>query len=249
MQRYSPTDLDMNDNHTRDVVFKIGDNAVKCATKAMPDTKYVYVASDAHEIINYLLDESPSWAQNNQTNTTRKNVTILMRPNHANISLHLEIHPTEYTKPSNYSDTFLDLWIMAHSKCLSQGLGGFGHFGSVLSGNHYSCRVRHRDYFQNGTSLSSCPTPNELKITKLKDEIIGVKQKFKDSQNKLKEAREEKIAVEEAKAYTEEEKKGLMKELELQKIKVNETEMKLKGVEEALMKCSGEAKAQTEEEK
>jgi hypothetical protein len=228
--------INMNDNHTRDVVTKIGDNAIKCATKAMPGTKYVYFASDSHVINNYLLDESPFWAQNNQTNTTSKNVTVLMRPDHVIDAKHLEYEPTENSKPSDYYATFHDLWIMAHSKCLSQGVGGFGHFGSVLSGNHNSCRVRHRDYFQDGLSLPSCPTPNELRVTKLKDAILGVQQELKDSQEALIKAQEEKKAAEEAKAQAEEEKKGLMEELEVQKTKMNEiqAEEEKKGLIEEL---------------
>eukprot|EP00978_Attheya_sp_CCMP212_P006173 scaffold13898_cov51-Attheya_sp.AAC.1 len=183
--------INMNDNQTHDIVTKIGDNAIKCATKAMPGTTYVYFASDSHAINNYLLDESPFWAQNNQTNTTSKNVTIITRPHHVIDVKHFDLAATEDSKPSDYYASFHDLWIMAHSKCLSQGVGGFGHFGSVLSGNHNSCRVRHRDYHQDGLSLPSCPTPSELKL--------------KDSQEALVKSQEEKKAADEAKARAEEE--------------------------------------------
>ena len=58
---------------------------------------------------------------------------------------------------------FVDLWLMAHAMCHSIGIGGFGRWASVLSGNHRQCSSRHRDY----TSLSpSCATPAERKAWK-----------------------------------------------------------------------------------
>ena len=156
--------INMNDGKTRDVVTKIGDNAINCATKAMPGTKHVYFASDSHVINDYLLNESPFWAPHNQQiNTT----IVVMRPDHAIDAKHFEAMPNESSKPRDYYATFHDLWIMAHSKCLAQGVGCFGRFGSILSGNLNSCRVHHRDsHHQNGLSLSKCPTPSELKAIK-----------------------------------------------------------------------------------
>jgi hypothetical protein len=205
--------IDMNDNHTRDIVTKLGDNAIECATKAMPGTKYVYFASDSKGVNKYLMDESLFWAQNNQTDTMSKNVTIVMRPDHIIDVKHFDNDspPDENSKPSDYYASFYDLWIMAHSKCLSQGLGGFGHFGSVLSGNHNSCRVRHRNYPNDGASLPSCPTPSELKVMNAKEALVI--------------SQEEKKAADEAKAQVEEEKKGLMAELEALKMKMNKTGM------------------------
>jgi hypothetical protein len=82
-------------------------------------------------------------------------VTIITRPNHTVEPAHFEF--TIDPDPSKFYGIFIDLWIMAHAKCMAQGLGGFGHFASTLSGNHYSCRVRHRDYTMDISP--SCPTP------------------------------------------------------------------------------------------
>ena len=152
--------LNMQDARTHEIITAIADNAMHCAMKAMPKAKHVYFASDAHELATYLMKESPTWAVRNRTslNLTQKppsGVTIVTRPNHT-------VEPEHYgfsmdPDPRKYDGIFIDLWIMAHAKCMAQGVGGFGHFASSLSGNHYSCRVRHRDY-KVGIS-PSCPTP------------------------------------------------------------------------------------------
>jgi len=168
--------INMDDNITASVVKIIADNSIKCAVKAMPGTKHVYFASDSSKVNKYLMDESPFWAPhqnkshiNSSTsfiNNYNPNTTLVMRPGYTEYANHLENLPSEKSKVSDYNSMFFDLWIIAHSKCLAQGLGGFGHFGSVLSGNHLSCRVRHRNYNNDGATLPSCPTPYELKAIK-----------------------------------------------------------------------------------
>ena len=37
---------------------------------------------------------------------------------------------------------FLDYWLMAHSQCVSYGIGGFGKFGANLAGT--GCMIQHR---------------------------------------------------------------------------------------------------------
>jgi hypothetical protein len=130
--------------------------------KAMPEATHVCFASDAHEPTTHLLEESPTWAVQSSTSSCSNlmqkppsGVTIVTRPNHTTEPAHFEF--TMDPDPSEHCGIFVDLWMMAHAKCMAQGLGGFGHFASSLSGNHYSCRVRHRDY---SVGISpSCPAP------------------------------------------------------------------------------------------
>jgi hypothetical protein len=151
--------LNMEDARTREIIAAIADNAAHCASKAMPETKHVYFAADAQEPTTYLLEESPTWAVKNSTSShliqKRPSVMIVTRPNHTVEPLHFETGTDP--DPSKFYAIFIDLWIMAHAKCMAQGIGGFGHFASMMSGNHYSCRVRHRDY---AFGISpTCPTP------------------------------------------------------------------------------------------
>ena len=49
-------------------------------------------------------------------------------------------------EPSDFYDTFIDLFLMANARCVSYGQGGFGKMGSMLSSNP-TCNNRH---FENG---------------------------------------------------------------------------------------------------
>ena len=169
--------VNMEDNVTRAFVQKMGDNAARCVVKAMPETKHIYFASDTSEVLDYLLNDSPAWARNrdNRGNTTDAVATnhtklphIVVRPDYKVHSQHLEVRNIVGSEvaaaPKDFYQIFVDLWILSHTKCISQGVGGFAHFASMLSGNHLKCRTRHRDN-QLGF-LETCPSPSELKIMK-----------------------------------------------------------------------------------
>ena len=54
--------VDMTNNSTQFIVSDFGNRAVACAVRVMPETKYVYAASDIKELIEYLKADSPYWA-------------------------------------------------------------------------------------------------------------------------------------------------------------------------------------------
>eukprot|EP00546_Thalassionema_frauenfeldii_P010593 CAMPEP_0178917884 /NCGR_PEP_ID=MMETSP0786-20121207/13511_1 /TAXON_ID=186022 /ORGANISM="Thalassionema frauenfeldii, Strain CCMP 1798" /LENGTH=451 /DNA_ID=CAMNT_0020591517 /DNA_START=125 /DNA_END=1480 /DNA_ORIENTATION=+ len=165
-------------NTTKAFKDNIGDNAANCVVKAMPETSHIYVATDTSEILDYLLHESSTWASNRTMRASREKMAldahtgppakIVARPDYNVSSLHFDESNfpglSGKAPPQAYFQIFVDLWMLAHSKCISQGLGGFGHFASMLSGNHLSCRNRHRDYVLG--VLDSCPSPSELKMMK-----------------------------------------------------------------------------------
>ena len=141
----------------------IGINAINCILQAQPNTTHIYLASDSHELIHDLL----LMYQNNFTTTdkeTTNNITLITREGVQNKSLHFNSKNFGQRKEDYYA-TIIDLWMLAHTNCISQGLGGFAHFTSILSGYHHKCRVRHRDY-DSQNPLYNCPTPQENKIRK-----------------------------------------------------------------------------------
>lgn len=162
--------LNMIDTENKIKVHRIADNAAFCAQKAMPETAFIYITSDSNEIADYLINESPVWSNKSVTvNVAGKNQT------HAQVISRLDykVEPAHLITPGlemeRYLGIFVDLWMMVTSKCLAQGLGGFGHFGSELSGNHYSCRVRHRNY---GTDiLPDCPRPRKALLLNQTDNV------------------------------------------------------------------------------
>lgn len=152
--------LNMENEENRLKVHRLADNAAFCAQKAMPDVRFIYITSDSDEIADYLINESPVWSNMstpvNFTGKYQTHAQVIARLDYKVEPAHMDTSGLEIDR---YFGIFVDLWMMATSKCLAQGLGGFGHFGSELSGNHYSCRVRHRNY---GTDiLPDCPRPRK----------------------------------------------------------------------------------------
>eukprot|EP00594_Rhizosolenia_setigera_P003817 CAMPEP_0178940722 /NCGR_PEP_ID=MMETSP0789-20121207/977_1 /TAXON_ID=3005 /ORGANISM="Rhizosolenia setigera, Strain CCMP 1694" /LENGTH=470 /DNA_ID=CAMNT_0020619813 /DNA_START=69 /DNA_END=1481 /DNA_ORIENTATION=+ len=182
--------LNMKDKTTHDIVTKLGDNSIKCAFKAMPEATHVYFASDSYDINKYLMDESPYWSKHHRNSTISNNnidKVLVMRPDYIHDAIHLEQEPTETSKPSDYNAMFIDLWILAHSRCLAQGVGGFGHFGSKLSGYHTECRLRHRSLFDYGAMLESCPTSSELILINQNKDLVAELGRQKKKVAKLEE--------------------------------------------------------------
>ena len=141
--------LAMDDNRTAWNVHLLSDNAINCAMQAMPEARQVYFASDSNEAAQYLLHES-AWSRAHKGNVTTLNVTNIQNDIPKVVArLDIEEEPVHFDsglkrEPSAFYATFVDLWIMAHSKCISHGAGGFGQFVSRLTGNFDSCRVETR---------------------------------------------------------------------------------------------------------
>ena len=64
--------LDLTNKESQRVVGELVNRAIACAVRLMPDTKYVYIASDTKELIEYLKLESPYWADNNNREKKEK---------------------------------------------------------------------------------------------------------------------------------------------------------------------------------
>ena len=57
--------------------------------------------------------------------------------------------------PSDFYSGYVDLWILAHAKCVAHGLGGYGDFVSKLTGNYEKCRMQHCK--RRDTKMTICP--------------------------------------------------------------------------------------------
>jgi len=195
--------LNMTDKNTSALIALLGDHVVECAVRIMPETKHVYVCSDASEVIQYLKSNSTSWKdeKNGTTSPPRQwtganplyrkskdanlhgwgvgpwtiptQATILARPDYLQEAPHFD--GQVWDSPQAGYGVIVDLWLLAHANCTSHGVGGFGRFGSVLSGNRATCTSRHRDY----EYLSpSCATPQERKDWKAQHPNIKYKTRW-----------------------------------------------------------------------
>jgi hypothetical protein len=101
--------------------------SLNCASKLLPG-KPIYFASDLSRAIDVA----------NKYGKT-KSVDIVSRT-HQSSPLHLDkADGLHNRKPSDFYDTFVDLYLMGMSRCVSHSKGGFGQWASLISYNA-SCR-------------------------------------------------------------------------------------------------------------
>lgn len=152
--------LNMKDERTKQIIQNITDNSVNCAVKIMPETKTVYFASDTNEPVDHLMTDS-AWAPHfargsNTTSLLSRKPSIITRPDGTKEPTHFDKEGGHHQVEDMYP-TIVDLWILSHAKCIAQGVGGFGAFASLLTGNHDTCHIVHRN---DAKGSLPCPWPD-----------------------------------------------------------------------------------------
>ena len=104
-------------------------HAVNCASQLRPGGP-IYFASDSEVAVHVI--------QQYALNTNRSIVSL----QHENEPLHLEKANHSNRAPSEYFDTFVDLYMLGNSNCLAYNVGGFGTWGLLL-GYNSSCGFKH----------------------------------------------------------------------------------------------------------
>lgn len=104
-------------------------NGLNCASRLRPG-KPIFLASDSHEATRIAEEYA-----------TERNTTIHIHPNNPDPPLHLDKaedlngRSTTRRPPSDYYDTFIDLYIMAFGQCVFISKGGYGHWANLIGGN------------------------------------------------------------------------------------------------------------------
>ena len=112
-----------------DVIRNWAINAVNCASQLRPGGP-IFFAADS----KYAIEVVQQYAGNH----SRKIVSRV----HEKEPLHLEKSNHTNRDPSEYYDTFVDLYLLGNSRCLSYNVGGFGTWG-LLIGHDASCGYQH----------------------------------------------------------------------------------------------------------
>jgi hypothetical protein len=120
-------------------------NGINCATKLKPGLP-VYFASDSSKASRAALEYGRSKQNDNITATA----TVVARiadtePLHIDRGIDF-LHKSngwQNVSATAFYDTFVDLYLLAGSQCLSYGVGGYGFWGSLLSHNS-SCSNSHK---------------------------------------------------------------------------------------------------------
>lgn len=116
---------------------ELGENAVKCASNLIQQqdaASAIYFASDSKVAMDYIVDQVAPQQQSTYS------IVALRRdyePLHVEKTLNWQSR-----NASEYYDTFVDLYILAMSKCVSYNVGGYGQWGLFLSG-HVTCFNKH----------------------------------------------------------------------------------------------------------
>jgi hypothetical protein len=125
------------------------EHAVDCASQQQPGWP-IYFASDSvattRQAIAYAQTKTKSSSSDNKK---EKTVVVARRGNHD--PLHLDrgrdfLAPSEDWKnrsAADFYDIFVDLYLLASSRCVAYGAGGYGQLASLLSYNR-SCAINHR---------------------------------------------------------------------------------------------------------
>ncbi|KAL3936645.1 MAG: hypothetical protein SGBAC_008076 [Bacillariaceae sp.] len=104
-------------------------NGLNCASHLRPG-KPIFLASDSHQA-----------TQIAEGYAIKRNTTIRIHPNNPDPPLHLDKAEdvndlsTPRRPPSDYYDTFIDLYIMAFGQCVFISKGGYGHWANLIGGN------------------------------------------------------------------------------------------------------------------
>jgi hypothetical protein len=122
-------------------------NAVHCASKLLP-TAPIYIASDAAAVTEYAVrygrEKAAASAKKRKGATA---VAVLARPTFSNSTspLHLDrgsdyltttwqqLEQEAVRRPSDYYDIFVDLYLLARSKCIALHTGGYGRWARLMS--------------------------------------------------------------------------------------------------------------------
>lgn len=105
-------------------------NSINCASQMMPGTT-IFFASDSSRAIDF----AKSYGE-------ERNARVVFRT-HETPPLHLEKAMNWETRPaSDYYDTFVDLYLLGMSRCVTYNQGGFGSWASLISFNS-SCSIQH----------------------------------------------------------------------------------------------------------
>jgi len=101
----------------------------------------IFVASDSVDTIKHLMLE----------NTLNPGMHLVSLPPHGE-NLHLDAQHNIGSSAKDYDSVFVDLWIIKNAACVAYGVGWYGFFGALLTGN--SCMVRHQT--AQGTLSKKC---------------------------------------------------------------------------------------------
>jgi hypothetical protein len=115
---------------------RFAENAVNCASMLRPGGP-IYFASDSKYATQMALAYGKTIGSHVVVARTTGSLSNNKEP------LHLDKTNGSSNEPSDFYDTFVDLYLLGMSRCLTYNIGGFGKWGLLL-GYNSSCGMRHQ---------------------------------------------------------------------------------------------------------
>jgi hypothetical protein len=152
-------------------------NAVHCASQLLPGAP-IYIASDAAVVTEYAVSYGREKAAVSATKTKGATaIAVVARPTSSNSTspLHLDrgsdylangaqiLEQEVVRRPSDYYDIFVDLYLLARSKCIALHTGGYGHWARLISHtDDGQCWINHGTHKCQWTSGSASSNGNSI---------------------------------------------------------------------------------------
>jgi hypothetical protein len=144
-------------------------NALNCASNLRPG-KPIFLASDS----KYSAEVGVAYGDS-------RNAKVVTHENNPNPPLHFDkaenVTTTTVTlthPPSDYYDTFIDLYLLALGRCVFISKGGYGHWALLIGGN-ISCvhkQKRNKKGFQNPCEWMDPPNGIKTKKARLTESLF-----------------------------------------------------------------------------
>ncbi|CAB9506246.1 expressed unknown protein [Seminavis robusta] len=137
-------------------------NAMNCASNLRPGGPFL-VASDLLDALH----EAEKYGY-------EKNVTVVA-PNYQKEPLHIGLHneSDKSVTPTDFYSVFVDIYLLAQSRCVAVGPGGFGHWAQIMGYDH-KCWIRH-----SGERSQNCewkqPEQQQLTIDQPKEPQLAIR--------------------------------------------------------------------------
>lgn len=118
-------------------------NAINCASEIRPRKK-VFFASDSDSATDFAREYA-----------MERHATVITRTPNPNPPLHMDMAKDWHNRSiSDFYDTFVDVYIMGHSDCMTYNNGGYGLLGLFI-GRNSSCGIR-QDALSNPRIRNPC---------------------------------------------------------------------------------------------
>jgi hypothetical protein len=153
--------------HTRQVALQIAAKALKCESLLNSDGTRVYFLADSNDLVRHVTQELTSPNSDNYNWTLPELQRLVQTSGQTTVSRDVSeetVHiDRQKGRPADaYYDTFVDLLIVMHARCVIYGIGNYAAFGAKISGTSCLYLYQKEEWgrsTENKEEAKLCPGP------------------------------------------------------------------------------------------